>query len=154
MTDTGRAMALIRVIQGSRKKSSTMKVARTAPSTRSSLTESIEPLIKVELSETMSILVPAGSWLLSLSRLLRTSSDTFGVLLPEASQREANAACGRVIEAMGEMGATAVGGHRFSASAGVAPFVRSADRTLREAELALLAAKAHGRARVENARCA
>jgi diguanylate cyclase (GGDEF)-like protein/PAS domain S-box-containing protein len=103
--------------------------------------------------------------LVAFARLLRTllraddilsriDGGTFGVLLPEASQREANAACGRVIEAMGEMGATAVGGHRFSASAGVAPFVRSADRTLREAELALLAAKAHGRARVENARCA
>jgi diguanylate cyclase (GGDEF)-like protein/PAS domain S-box-containing protein len=103
--------------------------------------------------------------LVAFARLLRTllrqddilsriDGGTFGVLLPEASQREAIAACGRVIDAMGEMGATTVGGHRFSASAGVAPLAGNADQTLREAELALLAAKAHGRARVENARVA
>jgi diguanylate cyclase (GGDEF)-like protein len=81
----------------------------------------------------------------------RIDGGTFGVLLPEAGERQAQAACERVVGAMGEMGVTTHRGHRLTASAGLAAFVRSADATLREAELALLSAKSHGRARVERA---
>ncbi len=86
--------------------------------------------------------------------LSRIDGGTFGVLLPDAGRDQALAVCDRVIDAMGDMGASTKGGHPLTASAGVAPFAGSADRTLREAELALLAAKAHGRAQVKNARYA
>lgn len=103
--------------------------------------------------------------LVAFARLLRTllrtddilsriDGGTFGVLLPDADQPRATAACERVVEAMGEMDLVTRHRHRFTASGGVAPFVQSADRTLREAELALLAAKSRGRARIEQARCA
>jgi diguanylate cyclase (GGDEF)-like protein len=102
--------------------------------------------------------------LVAFARLLRTllrpddilsriDGGSFGVLLPEADERQATGACERVVAAMGEMGITTHRGHRLTASAGVAPFVRSADATLREAELALLSAKSRGRARVERANC-
>ena len=102
--------------------------------------------------------------LVAFARLLRTllrpddilsriDGGTFGVLLPEADERQATGACERVVAAMGEMGITTHRGHRLTASAGVAPFVRTADATLREAELALLSAKSRGRARVERANC-
>ena len=104
------------------------------------------------------VLVAFARLLKSLLRaddiLSRIGGGTFGVLLPEADRRQATLACGRVVEAMGEMGPAPGRGHRLSASAGIAAFARSADATLREAEMALLAAKAHGRARVEWARCA
>jgi diguanylate cyclase (GGDEF)-like protein len=103
------------------------------------------------------VLVAFARLLQSLLRaddiLSRIDGGTFGVLLPDADARQATIACGRVVGAMGDMAAGVHRGHRLSASAGIAPFIASADRTLREAELALIAAKAHGRARVENARC-
>ena len=86
--------------------------------------------------------------------LIKSDQAATGVLLPDSGHEQAIAACDRVIDAMGDMSAGTRGGHRLTASAGVAPFAGNADRTLREAELALLAAKAHGRARVKNARCA
>jgi diguanylate cyclase (GGDEF)-like protein/PAS domain S-box-containing protein len=100
--------------------------------------------------------------LVAFARLLRTllreddilsriDGGTFGVLLPEAGQWQATAACERVVGAMGEMGVTTHRGHRLTASAGVAAFAGRADATLREAELALLSAKSRGRARVERA---
>jgi len=99
------------------------------------------------------VLVAFARLLRSLLRpddiLSRIDGGTFGVLLPEADQRQAANACERVVAAMGEMGITTNRGHRLTASAGVAQFVRSADATLREAELALLSAKSRGRARVE-----
>ncbi len=99
------------------------------------------------------VLVAFARLLRSLLRpddiLSRIDGGTFGVLLPEADQRQATGACERVVAAMGEMGVSTHRGHRLSASAGIAPFVRSADATLREAELALLSAKSRGRARVE-----
>jgi diguanylate cyclase (GGDEF)-like protein len=102
--------------------------------------------------------------LVAFARLLRTllrpddilsriDGGSFGVLLPEADERQATGACERVVAAMGEMGIATHRGHRLTASAGVAPFVRSADATLREAELALLSAKSRGGARVERAKC-
>lgn len=84
--------------------------------------------------------------------LSRIDGGTFGVLLPDAGRHHALGACGRVIAALRDMAAVTGGGHRLSASAGVAPFRGDADATLREGELALLAAKARGRARVESAR--
>lgn len=78
----------------------------------------------------------------------RVAGGTFGVLLPDASEAAAHAACARVITAMEELNAGA-GRERLTASAGVARFARSADATLRDAELALLAAKSRGRNRVE-----
>lgn len=84
--------------------------------------------------------------------LSRIDGGTFGVLLPDAGEREATGACQQVVEAMADMGVTTRRGHRLTASAGLAAFARSADATLREAELALLSAKSRGRARVERAR--
>ncbi|WP_188644855.1 GGDEF domain-containing protein [Tsuneonella deserti] len=86
--------------------------------------------------------------------LSRIDGGTFGVLLPDSSENQARDACERVVAAMGEMDVAAHRGHRLTASAGLAPFADSADATLRAAELALLSAKAHGRARVERARYA
>jgi diguanylate cyclase (GGDEF)-like protein/PAS domain S-box-containing protein len=100
--------------------------------------------------------------LVSFARLLRSllraddivsrvGGGTFGVLLPDANAVSAHAACARVIAAMNELneGSTR---HRLTASAGLARFAVSADATLREAELALIAAKSRGRSRVERAR--
>lgn len=99
--------------------------------------------------------------LVAFSRLLRSllrrddivsriGGGTFGVLLPDADAEAAHAACERVISAMGELNEGA-GNYRLTASAGVARFAVSADATLRESELALLAAKSRGRNRVEAA---
>lgn len=82
--------------------------------------------------------------------LSRIGGGTFGVLLPDAGAATAQAACSRVVAAMAELN-DAPGRARLTASAGVARFAVSADATLREAELALLAAKARGRNRVERA---
>lgn len=101
--------------------------------------------------------------LVAFARLLRTllrpddilsriDGGTFGVLLPGADQPQAIAACEEVVAALREMSASARGEHRFTASGGIAPLSSSADATLRDAELALLAAKSRGRARVERAR--
>ncbi|QDM41580.1 sensor domain-containing diguanylate cyclase [Altererythrobacter sp. TH136] len=103
--------------------------------------------------------------LIAFARLLRTllraddilsriDGGTFGVLLPDADQPRAIAACQRVVEALGEMDGAGRTEHRFTASGGIAPFHICADTTLREAELALLSAKSRGRARIEQARCA
>jgi diguanylate cyclase (GGDEF)-like protein/PAS domain S-box-containing protein len=80
----------------------------------------------------------------------RTGGGTFGVLLPDADDGTAHAACARVIAAMREMNEGA-GKSQLTASAGIARFALSADVTLRKAELALLAAKSRGRNRVERA---
>lgn len=81
----------------------------------------------------------------------RVGGGTFGVLLPEVDAASAQAACARVVAAMTELSEGA-GRQRLTASAGVARFAGSADATLREAELALIAAKSRGRNRVERAR--
>ncbi|WP_198152702.1 GGDEF domain-containing protein [Tsuneonella dongtanensis] len=81
----------------------------------------------------------------------RVAGGTFGVLLPEVDAATAHAACARVVAAMTELN-EGVNDQRLTASAGVARFAVSADATLREAELALIAAKARGRNRVERAR--
>jgi diguanylate cyclase (GGDEF)-like protein/PAS domain S-box-containing protein len=82
--------------------------------------------------------------------LSRLGGGTFAVLLPDVDAGTAYAACARVIAAMGDLNQGA-GKSRLTASAGVAGFARSADATLREAELALIAAKSRGRNRVEQA---
>lgn len=82
--------------------------------------------------------------------LSRIGGGTFGVLLPDVGAATAHAACARVVAAMTEL-SDGAGRQRLTASAGVARFAESADATLREAELALLAAKARGRNRVERA---
>lgn len=82
--------------------------------------------------------------------LSRTGGGTFGVLLPDAGAAEAERACARVIDAIGEMN-SGVRDDPLTVSAGVAPFASSADASLRSAELALLSAKAHGRARLMRA---
>ncbi len=100
------------------------------------------------------VLVAFGRLLRSLLRaddiVSRVGGGTFGVLLPDANAAIAHSACVRVIAAMGELNEGA-GRHPLTASAGVARFAVSADATLREAELALLAAKSRGRNRVERA---
>jgi diguanylate cyclase (GGDEF)-like protein len=97
------------------------------------------------------VLVAFAGLLRSLLRvddiLSRVGGGTFGVLLPDAGRAAAAAACERVVAAIAEL---AEGGRRLSlsASAGLAGFGNSADATLRNAELALIAAKAAGRSRV------
>ncbi|MFN6935397.1 MAG: GGDEF domain-containing protein [Tsuneonella sp.] len=81
----------------------------------------------------------------------RVAGGTFGVLLPEVDAASAHAACARVVAAMAELN-DGMRAQRLTASAGIARFAVSADATLREAELALIAAKSRGRNRVERAR--
>lgn len=83
--------------------------------------------------------------------LSRVGGGTFGVLLPEASEDQALRACERVIASIGELEDGAGPDRMISASAGLARFAGSADATLRNAELALIAAKARGRACVVSA---
>jgi diguanylate cyclase (GGDEF)-like protein len=83
--------------------------------------------------------------------LSRIDGGTFGVLLPQVGAEQAEAACGRVIGEIGAMNLGVRDPHRLTASAGIAPFTRDADASLRAAELALLAAKSRGRSRVERA---
>lgn len=83
--------------------------------------------------------------------LCRIDGGTFGILLPDTNAADAHEACTRVLAALTAMSDGAAREQRITASAGIAPFACSADATLREAELALIAAKARGRARVERA---
>ena len=100
------------------------------------------------------ILVAFARLLQSLLRaddiVSRVAGGTFGVLLPEVDAASAHAACARIVTAMAELNDGAKD-PRLTASAGIARFVVSADATLREAELALIAAKSRGRNRVERA---
>lgn len=101
------------------------------------------------------VLVAFGKLLRSLLRaddiVSRVGGGTFGVLLPEVDAATAHTACARVVAAMTDLN-RGVRDMRLTASAGVTRFGRSADETLRDAELALLSAKARGRNRVERAR--
>lgn len=101
------------------------------------------------------VLVAFGKLLRSLLRaddiVSRVGGGTFGVLLPEVDAATAHTACARVVAAMTDLN-RGVRDMRLTASAGVARFGNSADETLRDAELALLSAKARGRNRVERAR--
>jgi GGDEF domain-containing protein len=67
----------------------------------------------------------------------RIGGGSFGVLLPDSDEVRARSGCGLP------------SGLRLTASAGLARIAGSADMALRSAELALLAAKSHGRSRVE-----
>ncbi|WP_162935646.1 GGDEF domain-containing protein [Tsuneonella amylolytica] len=78
----------------------------------------------------------------------RTGGGSFGVLLPGADAGGARSACESVVAALRELGAEVPRGLRLTASAGLARIAGSADAALRNAELALLAAKSRGRARV------
>jgi len=76
----------------------------------------------------------------------RIDGETFGVLLPRTALDEAAEACRGVIAALD---ALERGEARITASAGLATIRDTFDGTLRRAELALIAAKAHGRNRLE-----
>jgi diguanylate cyclase (GGDEF)-like protein/PAS domain S-box-containing protein len=82
----------------------------------------------------------------------RIGGGSFGVLLPDADEARTRIACERIVEAMADLARDMPRGLRLSASAGLARIAISADIALRNAELALLAAKSHGRGRVECAR--
>ncbi len=80
----------------------------------------------------------------------RVGSERFGVLMPGLSPDEAREVCEPVIETLAVLGQSRIG-ERFgvTTSAGIAPIAGSLDRTMKQAELALFAAKAKGRSRVE-----
>lgn len=78
----------------------------------------------------------------------RTGGGSFGVLLPDADEGRARAACERVIRALCDLAGGLPRGLRLTASAGLARIAGSADAAMRNAELALLAAKSRGRSRV------
>lgn len=82
----------------------------------------------------------------------RIGGGSFGVLLPDSDEAGARAACEAVVRALAGLAEGLPGGLKLTASAGLARIAGSADAALRNAELALLAAKSHGRNRVERAR--
>ena len=80
----------------------------------------------------------------------RVGSERFGVLMPGLTPEEASEVCQPVIETLAVLGQSEFA-ERFgvTTSAGIAPIALSVDRTMKHAELALFAAKAKGRSRVE-----
>jgi len=80
----------------------------------------------------------------------RIGNERFGVLLPGLNPEQASEVCGPVVETLAVLGQSEFD-ERFgvTASAGIAPISGSLDRTMKHAELALFAAKAKGRSRVE-----
>ena len=80
----------------------------------------------------------------------RVGNERFGVLMPGLSPEETREVCQPVVETLAVLGHSEFA-ERFgvTASAGIAPISGSLDWTMRHAELALFAAKAKGRSRVE-----
>ncbi len=80
----------------------------------------------------------------------RIGNERFGVLLPGLNPEQASEVCGPVVETLAVLGQSEFA-ERFgvTTSAGIAPISGSLDRTMKHAELALFAAKAKGRSRVE-----
>ncbi|MFM5917759.1 MAG: diguanylate cyclase domain-containing protein [Novosphingobium sp.] len=80
----------------------------------------------------------------------RIGNERFGVLMPGLTPDEARELCQPVIETLAVLGQSDIG-ERFgvTTSAGISPITGSLDRTMKQAELALFAAKAKGRSRVE-----
>jgi len=80
----------------------------------------------------------------------RIGSERFGVLLPGLDPEQACEVCQPVVDTLAVLGrpdqAECFG---ITASAGIAPISGTVDRTMKHAELALFAAKAKGRSRVE-----
>ncbi|MEE4153136.1 MAG: GGDEF domain-containing protein [Erythrobacter sp.] len=86
--------------------------------------------------------------------LAQFDAERFCVLLPEASTDEAGVWAADLLETFGSLTpASSPRVPRLTASAGLAPIERSADWTLRQAELGLVMARAGGGMRVARARC-
>lgn len=80
----------------------------------------------------------------------RIGSERFALLLPRSDAQGTLDLCQPIIEALAEFGKAGRGGEiAVTASAGIAPIAGSVDHTLRQAEIALVLAKAKGRSRVE-----
>lgn len=78
----------------------------------------------------------------------RIGGGSFGVLLPDAEELRAKALCEQVVAAFCALGVGVPRRLDLTASAGLARISGTADLALRNAELALLAAKSRGRSRV------
>ena len=80
----------------------------------------------------------------------RVGNERFGVLMPGLDAEQAREVCEPVVETLAVLGQSDFA-ERFgvTTSAGIAPIAGSVDRTMKHAELALFAAKAKGRSRVE-----
>jgi diguanylate cyclase (GGDEF)-like protein/PAS domain S-box-containing protein len=81
----------------------------------------------------------------------RIGNERFGLLLPGLSQEAATEVCQPIVEALEGLGRLSLADDfSVTTSAGLAPIVRSLDRTIKAAEIALFLAKAKGRSRVES----
>lgn len=82
--------------------------------------------------------------------IARVDGERFGVIMPNLTPWQAEAACQPIVELLAEMGSSALGSEfTLSTSAGIAAIGRSTDITVKRAELALFMAKAKGRSRIE-----
>ena len=80
----------------------------------------------------------------------RVGGERFGVIMPGMMPAEAAAACRPIVETLAEAGGAALNRNfAVSTSVGIAAIARTADSTVRHAELALFLAKAKGRSRIE-----
>jgi diguanylate cyclase (GGDEF)-like protein len=81
----------------------------------------------------------------------RFGGQSLAVLFPGTAQDQAEALCGAMIATLARLGCAPPGAIPVTASAGVAPIGHSLDETIKHAELALFAARAKGRSRLERA---
>lgn len=80
----------------------------------------------------------------------RVSGGRFGVIMPGLLPDAAAAACVPIVETLARAGQATLGSEcAVSTSVGIAEIAHSADNTVKQAELALLMAKAKGRSRIE-----
>jgi diguanylate cyclase (GGDEF)-like protein/PAS domain S-box-containing protein len=96
------------------------------------------------------VLVSFANLLRSLLRegdvIARVGGERFAVMLPSATPDEAERVCSRIVSEMAEIGAGAV---TITASAGVSRIAATLDETMKNADRAVVVAKAKGRNRVE-----
>jgi diguanylate cyclase (GGDEF)-like protein/PAS domain S-box-containing protein len=81
----------------------------------------------------------------------RFGGQSLAVLFPGTAQDQAEELCQTMIATLARLGFAPPGAIPVTASAGVAPIGRSLDETIKQAELALFAARATGRNRLERA---
>jgi diguanylate cyclase (GGDEF)-like protein/PAS domain S-box-containing protein len=96
------------------------------------------------------VLVSFANLLRSLLRegdvIARVGGERFAVMLPSATADEAERVCSRIVSEMADIGAGSVA---ITASAGVSRIAATLDETMKNADRAVVVAKAKGRNRVE-----